>query len=214
LLRLEAAGEWMRIDPGVMPTVYHGAILSKPELAQLRRIRGIVRLGHVNAIDADRMHLEQGSIPLDPGALVVDCSAAGIPSVDAVPIWQGDRITPQWVRSFGTVFSAALIAHLEATMDDDAQKNALCTPIVPPTLATDWMRMLLVSMNNQHLWSKHPGLQQWLAASRLNALFNTATRVRSEDAEKMALMQRYRQAVKPAMARLPGLIANLAGAGA
>jgi hypothetical protein len=133
MLRLEAAGEWMRIDPRVMPTVYHGAILSKAELAQLRRIQGIVRLGHVKAIDADRMHLEQGSLPLVPGTLVVDCSATGIPSVEAVPIWQVDRITPQWVRSFGTVFSAALIAHLEATMDDDAQKNALCTPIVPPT---------------------------------------------------------------------------------
>jgi hypothetical protein len=210
MLRLEAAGEWMRIDPSVMPSVYHGAILSKPELAQLRRIRGIVRLGHVKAIDAERMHLEKGSIPLAPGALVVDCSATGIPSVEAVPIWQGDRITPQWVRSFSTVFSAALIGHLEATMGDDAQKNALCTPIVPPTLATDWLRMLLVSMNNQHLWSKHPRLQQWLAESRLNALFNTATRVRPDDAEKIALMQRYRQTVKPAMARLTGLIATLA----
>jgi hypothetical protein len=210
MLRLEAAGEWMRIDLRVVPTVYHGAILSKAELAQLRRIQGIVRLGHVKAIDADRMHLEQGSLPLVPGTLVVDCSATGIPSVEAVPIWQGDRVTPQWVRSFGTVFSAALIAHLEATMDDDAQKNALCTPIVPPTLATDWMRMLFVSMNNQHLWSKHPVLQQWLAGSRLNALFNTAARVRPDDAEKIALMQRYRQAVKPAMARLPGLIATLA----
>jgi hypothetical protein len=210
MLRLEAAGEWMRIDPRVMPTVYHGAILSKPELAQLRRIQGIVRLGHVQAIDTDRMRLEKGSISLAPGTLMVDCSATGIPSVEVIPIWQGDRITPQWVRSFGTVFSAALIAHLEATMDDDAQKNALCTPIVPPTLATDWMRMLLVSMNNQHLWSKHPGLQQWLAGSRLNAMFNTVTRVRPDDAEKIALVQRYRQAVKPAMARLPGLIATLA----
>lgn len=61
-------------------------------------------------------------------------------------MWAGDRITPQWLRSFGTVFSAALIAHVEATVDDDAEKNALCTPIVPPTLATDGLRMLDVSM--------------------------------------------------------------------
>jgi hypothetical protein len=141
---------------------------------------------------------------------VVDCSAAGIPSVAAVPVWAGDRITPQWLRTFGTVFSAAFIAHVEATFDDEAEKNALCTPIVPPTLATDWMRMLLVSMNNQYQWSKHTGLQQWLAGSRLNALFNTATRVRPDEAEKVALIQRYRQAVKPAVARLPELIATLA----
>jgi hypothetical protein len=209
MLRLEAAGEWMRIDPGVMPTVYHGAILSKAELALLRRIHGIVRLGHVEAIEANQIHLEQGSIPLAPGTLVVDCSAAGIPSVEAVPVWGGDRITPQWLRSFGTVFSAALIAHVEATVDDDAEKNALCTPIVPPTLNTDWLRMLEVSMKNQQQWSRHPGLQKWLAESRLNALFNSALRIGPEETEKIALMQRYRQAIKPAVARLPQLVATL-----
>jgi hypothetical protein len=210
MLRLEAAGEWMRIDPGVEPAAYHGAILSKAELAQLRRIRGIVRLGHVTAVDAGEIHLERGSIPLPPGTLVVDCSAAGIPSVPAVPVWAGDRITPQWLRTFGTVFSAALIAHVEATVDDDAEKNALCTPIVPPTLATDWLRMLAVSMKNQQRWSRHPGLPQWLAGSRLNALFNTATRIGPDETEKIALMQRYGRAIKPAVTRLPELIATLA----
>jgi hypothetical protein len=210
MLRLEAAGEWMRIDPGVMPTVYHGAILSKPELAQLRRIHGIVRLGHVTSIDDSQIHLDQGSIPLPPDTLVVDCSAAGIPSVEAVPVWSGDRITPQWLRSFGTVFSAAFIAHVEATMGDDAQKNALCTPIVPPTLATDWLRMLEVSMRNQQRWSRHPQLQQWLAESRLNSMFHSAARMQPDETEKIALMQRYRQAIKPAVARLPDLIATLA----
>jgi hypothetical protein len=210
MLRLEAAGEWARIDPDVMPTVYHGAILSKPELAQLRRIRGIVRRGHVKSVDATQIHLEQGSIPLRPGTLVVDCSAAGIPSIAAVPVWAGDRITPQWLRSFGTVFSAALIAHVEARFDDDAEKNALCSPIVPPTLATDWLRMLDVSMKNQQRWSRDPGLAQWLAESRLNALFHAPARVLPHEADKFALLQRYRQAIRPAMARLSTLLATLA----
>jgi hypothetical protein len=210
MLRLEAAGEWMRIDPRVTPSVYHGAILSQAELAQLRRIRGIVRLGHVQAIDVGQIHLERGSLALDPGTLVVDCSAAGIPSVEAVPVWAGDRITPQWLRSFGTVFSAALIAHVEATVRDEAEKNALCTPIVPPTLATDWLRMLDVSMKNAQRWSRSPGLQQWLADARLNSLFHAAARVRPDETEKLALLQRYGQAIKPAVARLPALIATLA----
>jgi hypothetical protein len=98
---------------------------------------------------------------------------------------------------------------VEATFDDDAEKNALCTPIVPPTLATDWLRMLEVSMKNQQRWSRHPELQQWLAGSRLNALFNTVARIRPDETEKIALMQRYRQAIKPAVARLPDLIATL-----
>lgn len=210
MLRLEAAGEWMRIDPGVLPSAFHGAILSKAELAQLRRIRGIIRLGHVKSVEATQMHLEQGSIPLPPGTLVVDCSAVGIPSVKAVPVWAGHRITPQWVRSFGTVFSAALIAHVEATFDDDEQKNALCTPIVPPSHAADWLRMLAVSMKNQQLWSKHPQLQQWLACARLNSMLHSAARIQPDESEKIAVMQRYRQAIKPAVARLSELIADLA----
>ena len=210
MLRLEAAGEWMRIDPRVTPTVYHGAILSKAELAQLRRIHGVARLGHVKSIDASQIHLEQGSIPLPQGTLVVDCSAAGIPSVEAVPVWAGDRITPQWLRSFGTVLGASFIAHVEATVGDDAEKNALCTPIMPPTLATDWLRMLDVSMKNQQRWARHPGLKQWLAESRLNALFHSAARIQPDQTEKIAVMQRYRQAIKPAVARLSELIATLA----
>jgi hypothetical protein len=207
LLGLEAAGEWMRIDPNVLPTAYHGAILSRAELAQLRRIRGIVRLGRVRSIEADQIHLEQGSIPLPAGTLVVDCSAAGIPSVEAVPVWAGKRITPQWLRSFGTVFSAAFIAHVEATVDDDAQKNALCTPIVPPTRPADWLRMIHVSMTNQQRWSQHPQLLQWLAESRLNSMFHSASRIRPDETEKIALRQRQRQAVKPAAARLAELLA-------
>jgi hypothetical protein len=209
LLRLEAAGELMRIDPSVLPSAYHGAILSKAELAQLRRIQGVVRLGHVKSIDGSRVHLEQGSIPLPPGTLVVDCSAAGIPSVEAVPVWAGKRITPQWLRSFGTVFSAALIAHVEATFDDDEQKNALCMPIVPPSHATDWLRMLAVSMKNQQLWSKHPQLQRWLAESRLNSMFHSAARIPPDETEKIAVMQRYRQNIKPAVSRLAELIATV-----
>jgi hypothetical protein len=209
MLRLEAAGEWMRIDPAVMPTVYHGALLSKAELAQLRRIHGIVRLGHVKAIEGSQIHLEQGSIPLPPDTLVVDCSAAGIPSVETVPVWSGDRITPQWLRSFGTVFSAALIAHVEATLGDDAEKNALCTPMAPPTLATDWLRMLDVSMKNGQRWARDPQLQQWLASSRLNSMFHSAGRIRPDETEKIALVQRYRQGIKPAVARLHELMATL-----
>ena len=210
LLRLEAAGEWLRIDTRVQPTVYHGAIVSQAELAQLRRIHGIVRLGHVKTIDARQMQLEHGSIPMTPDTLVVDCSAAGIPSLASVPVWAEGRITPQWLRSFGTVLSASFIAHVEATFDDDAEKNALCTPIVPPTLATDWLRMLEVSMKNQLRWSQHPGLQQWLAASRLNSMFHSAAGIKPEETEKIALRQRHRQAIKPAVARLSQLIATLA----
>jgi len=164
----------------------------------------------VISIEPSQINLDQGNIPLPANTLVVDCSAAGIPSPPAAPVWAGDRITPQWLRSFGTTFSAAFIAHVEAAFEDEAEKNALCSPIVPPTLATDWLRMLAVSMKNRQCWSRHPDLEQWLATSRLNSLFHAMGRVKPEDTDKIALMQRYRQAIKPAMTRLPQLMATLA----
>ena len=57
---------------------------------------------------------------------------------------------------------------------------------------------------------RHPGLQQWLSESRLNSLFHPASRIRPDETEKMALMQRYRQAIKPAVARLSELTVTLA----
>gem|GEM_PF-2087695 len=59
LHRLEAAGEWVRIDTRVQPTVYHGATVSQAELAELRRIQGIVRLGHVISIEPSQINLDQ-----------------------------------------------------------------------------------------------------------------------------------------------------------
>lgn len=208
--RLEACGDLQRIDTQVQPTVYHGALLSEAELAELRRIRNVVRLGHVKSISTSRIELEHGTIPLAADELVVDCSAAGIPSRPAVPVWNGQRITPQWVRSFGTVFSAALIAHIEASFgDDEGAKNALCVPIVPPTLATDWLRMLALSMGNGQRWSRHAPLREWLAAARLNGIFHAMTHVSPDDAEKMALIGRYQQAIKPGVAGLQKLMATL-----
>ena len=77
------------------------------------------------------------------------------------------------------------------------------------SLATNWLRMLGVSMKSWQRWSKYPQLLQWFAESRLNALFHPATHVQPDEIEKIALLQRYQQAVKPGIARLSELIATL-----
>ena len=132
--RLEAAHELRRIDPDVTPGAYHCAILSDGELAQLRRIDGVVRMGRVEAIGADEIHLEQGAVATGPTTLHVDCSAAGIPTLPSRPMFEGDRITLQWVRTCQPAFSAAFIGFVESTFEDDEAKNRICTPIVPPTV--------------------------------------------------------------------------------
>ena len=59
--------------------------------------------------------------------LHIDCSAAGIPTHPSTPIFDGDRITLQWVRTCQPAFSAALIGFVEASFSDDAVKNRICT---------------------------------------------------------------------------------------
>ena len=48
--------------PDVTPEAYHCAILSDGELAQLRRIRKVVRLGRVAAINRAEIVLDRGTI--------------------------------------------------------------------------------------------------------------------------------------------------------
>jgi len=181
--RLNAAGELLRIDDRVLPTVYRCATVTKAELSQLRRIEGIVRLGHVHAVEATQIVLEHGSVPKSTETLVVDCSARAIPQRPALPVWAGDRITLQFVRICQPTFSAAFIAHVEATFHDDAEKNFLCAPIPPPYLDIDWLRMLAVDMANRRKWSQHENLVKWLSKSRLNSLFH----MRSLDGRKVVI---------------------------
>ncbi len=57
-----------------------------------------------------------------------------------MPVFDGNRITLQWVRLCQPTFSAALIGHVEATYNDEAEKNQLCAPIPLPTVPLDWLR--------------------------------------------------------------------------
>jgi hypothetical protein len=207
--RLEAGGELVRIDPSVRPTVYRCATISQDELAQLRRIEGIVRLGHVRAVEATQIVLEQGQLPQSPNTLVVDCSARAIPQQPLVPIWADKRITLQMLRTCQPTFSAALIAHIEATFADEAEKNGLCAPVPAPYLDIDWLRMLAVSVKNRLAWAQQPSIEQWLAQSRLDSFFASVRRVQPTDSDKLAVLQRYRGAVMPAMAKLPQLLASV-----
>jgi hypothetical protein len=205
--RLEATGELRRIDPTVTPGAYHCAILSDAELAQLRRVEQVVRLGHVQAIDTGTIRLDQGSIATGPGTLHVDCSAAGIPTHPSTPIFAGDRITLQWVRTCQPAFSAALIGYVESTFADEADKNRACTPIVPPTVPLDWLRMLRVELANRSAWTEYPQIDEWLAQSRLDMFTKVARKHLGVDVEATQHVQRYLQHLPLAQANLEQLLA-------
>ncbi len=207
--RLEAGGVLLRIDSRIKPTAYRCATVSLAELSQLRRIEGVVRLGRVLAINGENILLERGRVPMPPGALVVDCSANGIPPRPPVPMWKGNRLTLQMVRACQPIFSAALIAHVEATFADEAQKNALCAPIPSPSADVDWLRLLEGTTRNRYAWSKHVNIEQWLANSRLDCFWSRARQVNPADTEKVALLEGYRTKVRPALTNLSRLLARV-----
>ena len=149
--RLEAAKLLRRIDPYIKPSMYRCAIVSDAELAQLRRVTNVVRKGHVKTITADRIMLDQGEIPTSLHHVHVNCSADGIPRNVPQPMFQGDRIRVQYVRICQPTFSGAFVAHVEATLSTDEEKNALCRPVPIPDQPSDWLRMHLPAAQNSHV---------------------------------------------------------------
>ena len=93
LHRLEDNGVLIRLDPNVEPSFFRGAILSEYERTTLRSIENVVRLGRVVHIGAERIELEEGSIPTDTTHVHVDCTAAGLAASPNRPIFEDDRIT-------------------------------------------------------------------------------------------------------------------------
>ena len=166
--RIEAAGQLLRFDPEVRPTMYRCATVTRAELEQLRRIDDVIRMGHVKRIDADAITFDGGTRPTSPATLHVDCSADGLANRPAVPVFADDRITLQSVRTCQQVFSAAFIGHVEVAYDGDDEKNGFCQVVPHPDDDVDFLRTTLANAMNGVSWSQDPALQEWLAGARLD----------------------------------------------
>ena len=211
--RLEAAQLLQRIDRTVDPTMYRCAIVSEAELAQLRRIRRVVRLGHVRSLEINRILLDDGAISTSIRHVHIHCSAGGLPREPAQPMFQGRRIVPQYVRRCSPVFSAAFVAHLEATLEDEDEKNAFCEPVPVPEVPLDWLRMHLGTARNQTRWQQRRELQDWLRRSRLDAYASVFQRLQAEaDPAVAELFSRLRAARAPALERMAALVREAAAA--
>lgn len=166
--RLEGSGRLLRIDPSVEPTMFRAATLSAAEAESLRSVENVVRLGRVRRIGRTEIVLDGGPVRSEPGRLFVDCTAAGLPATTSRPIFEPDRITVQTMRIGLTPFNAAMVGYIEATRDDDAEKNRLCPPNVYPATAHDWIPTTYVSTIAEALWGAEPDVADWLERSRLN----------------------------------------------
>ena len=205
--RLELQGALLRLDPGVAPTAYRCASVNLWELEQLRRIKNVVRMGRVKAIEADRIVLERGEITTGPHVLHVDCSAKGVAPRALRPIFEDGRITIQFVRTCQPAFSAAFIAFVEAHYEDEAKKNSLSGVVQSPERAVDWMSMALANAMNAFSWSTEPMLQQWLAQARLNGFSGLHKPSEALKPGQRAARQRLRAATAPAVGNLRRLLA-------
>ncbi len=136
-LRLEAAGVMLRIDTSRVPTMAKTPTLGSWELDLLRTIENVVRLGHVQHVTAHEIVLDDGVVPLAPGSLVVHCAASGLQYPPMVPVWSPDMIRLQTIRAGFPCFCAALAGYVEATRDDDRERNRLCPPNTLPDNPAD-----------------------------------------------------------------------------
>ncbi|OFJ53355.1 NAD(P)-binding protein [Mycolicibacterium grossiae] len=174
-LQLEKLGCLMRIDQSVTPTMYRCAILSQIELANLRTISDVVRLGYVQRIEPGRVVLDGGTIDTHPNTLYVDCTGDGIGQKPPTPVYSPGAITLQSVRTCQPAFSASVIAHVEAMDVDDDVRNAYCRPVPHPTVPQDWLTMTIAFNDNQLHWFTDAEMMRWLNAARLNAVSHMQT---------------------------------------
>lgn len=166
--RLAACQQLLQLDERVWPTMFRCAIVSLPEFEQLKRIKSIIRQGHILRISPHEVLLESGSYTPDPDTLFVDCSADGLAKLDATAVFQDDKIRLQPVRMCQQVFSAAFIAHAEATYEDCDTKNKLCRPVPHPDSTLDLPLVQLQTLLNGLYWNSYPKTMEWLSQSRLN----------------------------------------------
>jgi NAD(P)-binding Rossmann-like domain len=204
--RLEACGQLIRIDPRTEPAIFRCATISEPELARLRSIENVVRLGRVRHIGPDRIDLEHGSIPADRGQVHVDCSASGLRAEPGRPVFADDQITLQQVRACQPVFSAALAGYLEAARGPDADKNLLCPANPYPVTARDWIPVTCIAQRAEMAWLADEDLSAWLRRSRLNAAA-AAFNHRDDPLMKSALGRLFTN-VEPAIAKLSAFMAQ------
>jgi len=207
--RLEACGYFLRLDPDVRPSMFHAATISKAELAELRKLRNIIRLGRVQTVKPNEIVLDNGSIPTSPKVVHVDCSATAIPPRDPRPIFDGNLIVPQTVRAFQPALSASLIAHVDVTYDDVEYKKQICGFVPVPNHDTDFIKMTVATMLNQYMWGQDKELRQWISENRLDGVGRMIQNVAKDDTVKRAVVQRLRDNVMPAVGKLQGYMAEL-----
>lgn len=208
--RLEQAGELLRVDPRVRPTMYHSATVSRGELKLLRQVGNVIRKGHLRRVGKHRMAFAAGESIADANAVYVDCTARGIDWAPTRPVFDGGRITLQFIRDGRMSFSAAAIGFIEATMRDEAAKNQLCRPIPYEERLVTWPRAVLAEIANGGAWARNPAVRAWSRQHRLAGFGQVAG---GDSHPKVAALRERIAELRPrAVQNLERLVAEFDGA--
>src|SRR5262245_45891868 len=201
-LRMEDAGVMLRIDRSVTPTMAKTPTLAVWELEQLRTIENVVRLGHIKQVAPGRMTFEDGSIAIADDAIVVHCAASGLKYPPLTPIWAPSAITLQPIRAGFPCFGAALAGYVEATREDDDEKNRLCPPSPLPDTLADWANMNVLGTRAAMSFGSDPGIAAWANDVALNPARIPPD---GKSAEVSEALDRLQSQVSPGLSKLDEL---------
>jgi len=204
--RLENCGYFLRLDPTVRPTMFHGATISEAELAELRRVKDVVRKGRVASITSDKISFVNGRTEPTLGHVIVDCSASAVDNFTIKPVFKGNVITAQTTRAYQPVFSASMIAWVEANIEGEAAKNSLTAVVPLPDDLDTFIRMTAANMMNQALWGQNKALRKWMHDQRLDGFSKLVSGVKPNETAKREIITRLRNAAMPAMAKLQSFL--------
>jgi NAD(P)-binding Rossmann-like domain len=205
---LEKQDVFVRVDPGVEPEMFRGATISNLELAALRTVERVVRKGKVRGISSSSLLFEQGEVAAEPDTVYVDCTAAGLPPAAVRPVFAPESITLQYVTIGFASLSAATIGVVEATRDDDAEKNRLCPALTFTGNIRDVLDLANVGMTGIMVRSAESDLATWTDGCRLNPARGAAERFGEPQVADAFMV--LAENIEPAMANL----AQRSGSGA
>lgn len=204
-LMLEDAGDMLRIDPDVTPTMAKAPTLASWELELLRSVERVVHLGHIREVAPGEITLGGGAAKVSSDALVVHCAASGLANPPMVPIWSPDAIRLQTIRAGFPCFCAALAGYVEATRDDDRDRNRLCPPNLYGDSLGEWALMQARGALAAASYSAEPDIAEWADGCALNPA--RATPEQRADPTLRSAVSRLAEATAHGLPRL----AELAG---
>ena len=175
-LRLESDGALVRIHSDAEPTAFRGGTISMGEVERIRQVSNVVRSGYVRRIGADRVVLTDGEIDARTDEVFVDCTARGVRSTAARPVFGTDRMTLQFLTLGNATYSAATIGVVEALVTDDAEKNALCPPSAFDGTLAGFPALVLPVMRGTAARSAVPEINDWNMGTRMNPIRGAADR--------------------------------------